>query len=79
LLDYILPAGISYRIIQYKQLDYGQSTVIKESESISSTQVDTSQLGIYYGEASYEEASMNQGYRIYRNSVNNEPSEEEEI
>lgn len=72
LFSYLLPAGMTYRIIEYQESDLGNQNVtniglidILESDE----SIDTYQMGIYMNPQQGEDDSQNQGETWYKNAV----------
>lgn len=72
LFSYLLPAGMTYRIIEYQESDLGNQNVtnlglidiLESDESIS-----TYNMGIYMNPQQGENTSQNQGETWYKNAV----------
>ncbi len=72
LFSYLLPAGMTYRIIEYQESDLGNQNVtnlglidiLESDESIS-----TNKMGIYMNPQGSEDDSNNQGETWYKNAV----------
>jgi len=72
LLDYILPAGITYRIKEYQSFDEKAEYTLGYSNSakIINKDIDFKTLGIANSYDESSEGPYNQGYTIHRNFVN---------
>ncbi len=72
LFSYLLPAGMTYRIIEYQESDLGNQNVtnlglIDNLESVSTP--ETGQMGIYMNPQQGENDTNNQGETWYKNAV----------
>ena len=72
LFSYLLPAGMTYRIIEYQESDLGNQNVtniglIENLENDES--IDTYRMGIYMNPQGSEDDSQNQGETWYKNAV----------
>lgn len=72
LFSYLLPAGMTYRIIEYQESDLGNQNVtnlglIDELDDVST--LTTGQMGIYMNPQGSEDDSQNQGETWYKNAI----------
>jgi len=71
LFSYLIPAGMTYRIIEYRESDLGNNNVTKMviSDEVENKEIYKDyQMGIYLGETS-EDDSKNQGKTLYKNAI----------
>ena len=71
LFSYLIPAGMTYRIIEYRESDLGNNNVTKMviSDEVENKETYKDyQMGIYLGETS-EDDSKNQGKTLYKNAI----------
>lgn len=72
LFSYLLPSGMTYRIIEYQESDLGNQNVtnlglIDELDDV--TTLTTGQMGIYMNPQGSEDDSQNQGETWYKNAI----------
>ena len=72
LFSYLLPAGMTYRIIEYRESDLGganKTGLVVSDELESKELINNTAMGIYMNPQGSEDESTNQGKTWYKNAV----------